>query len=79
MFAQALRRALTTAATLTVLTLPAVCGAAIALPPDPDGPPRPEPSSTGPGPVWDDGTWTIETMLADRHALLTTRWWESLF
>ena len=73
------RRALATAAALTVLTVPAVCGAAGARPPDPDGPTPPQPSSTGQGPVYDDGTWTIETMLAGRHAQLTTTWWESLF
>ncbi|GAA1955680.1 hypothetical protein GCM10009798_13650 [Nocardioides panacihumi] len=81
------RRALATAAALTaltVLTVPAVCGAAGARPPDPDGPtpPQSSPSVSGSapqGPVWDDGTWTIETMLAARHAQLTTTWWESLF
>jgi hypothetical protein len=76
MSARTLRRALTTAAALSILALPAT---GIAMTPDPDGPTPPEPSSTGQGPVYDDGTWTIETMIAERHALLTTTWWESLF
>jgi hypothetical protein len=80
MITRTLRRAFTTVAALTVLALPALCDtSAGATTPDPDGPTPPQASSTGQGPVFDDGTWTIETMLAARHAQLTPTWWESLF
>ncbi|GAA1975380.1 hypothetical protein GCM10009798_40810 [Nocardioides panacihumi] len=79
MITRTLRRALTTLAALTVLALPALCGAAGATTPDPDRPTPPQVSSTGQEPVFDDGTWTIETMLAVRHAQLTPTWWEALF
>lgn len=79
MITRSLRRALATVATITLLTLPAVSSAATAMPPDADDPTPPQPSATEPEPVFDDGTWTIETMLAARHAQLTTIWWASLF
>ncbi|GAA1975491.1 hypothetical protein GCM10009798_40950 [Nocardioides panacihumi] len=46
---------------------------------EPFGPTPPQPANTGQGPVFDEGTWTIETMLAARHDQLTATWWESLF
>jgi hypothetical protein len=72
-------RVLAAAATLAVLTLLPVCGTAAASSPDPDGLTPPQPTSSGQGPVSDDGAWTIETMLAARHSQLTTTWWASLF
>ena len=63
-----------TAAALGIFALSALAASA-----EPYGPTSPEPSPTASALVVDDGTWTIETMLADRHALSTPVWWEHLF
>lgn len=79
MITRTLSRALTTLATVTMFALAAWCAGATASTPNPDGPTPPLASSTGQGPVFDAGSWTIETMLAARHAQLTPTWWEALF
>jgi hypothetical protein len=65
---------------ITAFTISAAPALQAAHAQEPYGPTPPAQStSTGAGPVFDDGTWTIETMLAARHAQLTPTWWESLF
>ena len=78
MHTHALHCGLSAVAAFTLLALLSV-GAAGAMPPGPDAPTPRLSSATGAEPVFDDGTWTIETMLAERHAQLTPTWWESLF